>query len=394
MKRCFIYCFLLAFILCPLFANTKTQNKGDFKIYYRQINLNHMSPYFDYEGRYKIPAQLAKGVNHFCFTYKNNKLVSIQEIGTHYSWLIHPLLLIGANKIEYSYSAGKRIAKYYDANGKPTPNYKGIYVEETLYNKNGRKTGLKYFDYKGKPMQGIWNISEYHWQYNDSLVIETRKDLQGDSVDVSPYFPFRISGFEIDPVKHTVVQYNLDKNLHVINSSQGIAYYRDKENDRKDQLFWDYYDAKGMKIHPYGYNKGENIFDKNGYLCRINFCIGNDIPGYDIFIYNKNGNVVSYKSVWNGTEQKVATGDNIIDVKVAGEVKPAFIDTVSHAIKIYVPKGSDISYIKPHIRISQGAVVHPASDIPVDFSNGAVKYEVIAQNTVFSKTWNIEVMNR
>jgi hypothetical protein len=148
-----------------------------------------------------------------------------------------------------------------------------------------------------------------------------------------------------------------------------------------------------MKIHPYGYNKGENIFDKNGYLCRINFCIGNDIPGYDVFTYNKRGNVVSYKSVWNSTEQKTATGDDIMNVKVTGQLKPTFIDTVSHTIKIYVPKGSDISYIIPQIRISQGAVVHPASNIPVDFSNGAVEYEVIAQNTVFSKTWKIEVMN-
>jgi hypothetical protein len=375
----------------PLLSKGQQSNSSTVKVFYRHLNLNHMTPYFDYQGRYKISAKEAKNVNHYCFTYVKNKLLSIEETGTDYSWLIHPLLFVGANKIKYSYLPGKRIARYYDESDNPTPNYKGIYVEETLYNKKGQKTALKYYDYKGHPMQSIWNISQYQWVYSDSLVIEYRKNLKSDLVDVSPYFPFRISGFRIDPIQHTVIHYNLDQNLRTINSSQGIAYYKDREDAHGDQLDWEYYDSKSTMIHPYGYDRGENAFDINGNLERINFYVGKSLMGYRSFTYDSKGGIKSSVSVWNGSNQQMSSGSDILSFSVNGQAKPSFIDTIAHVIKIYVPKNSDQSYIVPQINISQGAVVHPASNVPVDFSKGSLKYEVIAQNTTHKKVWTVEI---
>jgi hypothetical protein len=391
MRKCLFYCLLFVIAFHPLLSNGQQSNNSTVKVYYRHLNQNHMTPYIDYEGRYRISANEAENVNHYCFTYKNHRLASIEETGTDYSWIMHPLLFIGSKNIKFTYSPGKRIARYYDEQGTPAPNYKGVYMEETLYNKKGQKTNLKYYDYKGHPMEGVWNISEYKWIYKDSLVIEYRKNLKGDLVDVSPYFPFRISGFCIDLVQHCITHYDLDKNLHIINSPEGIAYYEDKENVEGDQLYWEYYDSLRTMKHPYGYDRGVNQYDKKGNLERINFYVGEKLVSYRAFTYDSKGSIKSYLSVWNGSEQKISSANDILNFTVPGQVKPSLIDTVSHIIKVYVPEATDLSYIVPRIEASQGAFVYPASNIPVDFTRGNVNYEVIAQNTTYRKVWTVAI---
>lgn len=384
---CFGLLLITTFIMVPV--NGQVQ-KGTKKLYYLHLKLNHMSPYFDYIGHYPITALEAKKVNHYCFTYYKNKLVSIQEKGTDYCWAIHPLLFMGAEKVCYTYYPGKRIARYFNAQGEPSPNYKGVYVEETTFNKKGQKVSLKYYDYKGKPMQGVWNVAEYDWGYRDSLVIEHRKNVKGDFVDVSPYFPFRVSGFRIDPVKHTIAHYNLDKDYNIVNSSQGIACYKDQENAQGDQLNWKYYDSKGTLISPYGYSEGENIFDHNGYVVKMNFYVGTKVVGTRSFQYNDKGSVKTSTNVWNGVKQISSSDANILVFSIKNQ-KASAIDTLRHTIKIVVPKGTDLSYIVPVISVPAGAACHPASGIPVDFSKGSVKYNVIAGNIVHNQDWIVTV---
>lgn len=384
---CLSILFVTSFILFPVKGQEKN---GIKKLYYRHLKLNHMSPYFDYIGHYPITAQEAKKVNHYCFTYSKNKLVSIEEKGTDYCWMVHPLLFMGAEKVCYTYTSGKRTARYFDEQGKPTPNYKGIYVEVTAYNKKGQKVSLKYFDYQGKPMQGVWNVAEYDWDYRDSLVVEHRKNVNGDFVDVSPYFPFRVSGFRIDPVKHTIAHYDLDENYKIINSPQGIACYKDQENAQGDQLNWKYYDSKGTLISPYGYSEGENIFDYCGYIVKMNFYVGTNVVGTRSFQYNKEGAVKTSTNYWNGVKQLSSSEANIHGFTIKNQ-KSFSIDTLQHTIKITVPKGTDLSRIVPEISVPMGAVVHPASGIPVDFSKGSVKYTVIAANIVHSQDWTVGV---
>ncbi|MDP4186646.1 MAG: hypothetical protein Q8907_04990 [Bacteroidota bacterium] len=390
MKKFFlIFCLLFTALIFSASINGQGQ-KGTKKLYYRHLKLNHMSPYFDYIGHYPLTAQEAKKVNHYCFTYYKNKLVSIEEKGTDYCWAIHPLLFMGAEKVCYTYTPGKRTARYFNAKGEPSPNYKGVYVEETTFNKRGQKVSLKYYDYKGKPMQGVWNVAEYNWDYRDSLVIEHRKNVKGDWVDVSPYFPFRVSGFKVDPVKHTIAHYNLDENYKIINSPQGIACYKDQENAQGDQLNWKYYDSKGTLISPYGYSEGENIFDHQGYIVKMNFYVGNNVVGTRSFQYNKEGAVKTSTNVWNGVKQISSSEANIHGFTIKNQ-KSSSIDTLQHTIKITVPKGTDLSFIVPVISVPMGAVIHPAPNVPVDFSKGCVRYTVIAANIVHSQDWMVTV---
>ena len=143
--------------------------------------------------------------------------------------------------------------------------------------------------------------------------------------------------------------------------------------------------------HPYGYDRGVNQYDKKGNLERINFYVGEKLVSYRAFTYDPKGSIKSYLSVWNGSEQKISSANDILSFTVPGQVKPSLIDTVSHIIKVYVPEAIDLSYIVPRIDASQGAFVYPASNIPVDFTRGNVNYEVIAQNTTYSKVWTVAI---
>jgi hypothetical protein len=382
---------LCPLVLCTTSAQTNIIHDDTLKLYYRHLYFNHMSPYFDWEGHYPITEDLAKSVNHYCFVYYKDTLRRITEVGTDFSWLIHPLMLIGAERVDYFYSPEKITRKYLNAAGEPFPNYKGIYIEEVTFDETGQAKSLKYFDYKGQPMQGKWGISEYIWEKKDTLIIEKRKNKYGAFVNVAPSFPFRTSGLKIDTINHSITHFNLDDNLKVVNSAEGIACYIDKENSIGDVDAWLYYKSNGEVAFHSDYNYAKTIYDNDGFIKEHKYYVGNELVGQNKFDYDKAGNIKSYSVMWNNQPQSVSTNTDIFSFSIKNQIQNPIINSSEHTIDVYIPLGSDLSYIVPTISVSERSTVQPASGIPVDMSIGSYSYIVIAENTVYMQNWTINV---
>lgn len=86
------------------------------------------------------------------------------------------------------------------------------------------------------------------------------------------------------------------------------------------------------------------------------------------------------------------TGNEILSFKVEGQVSEAIINSEASTVFVELDRASDLTIIKPLIEVSKNASIDPASGIETDFSNGAVKYMVVAENNEINY-WMVTIVN-
>ena len=179
--------------------------------HYRHLRYNHVSPFIQLVGIHPIDEATAQATSHYIFKYDNsNRLVEI--INNHYhSEKKHPLASIGVFKMVIEYEKGEETRTFFDLNNNRITNDRGVYTEVFSLGKNQFKNKLAFYDLEGNPMESNWNISKYQWEKKNDWVIERRFNLKNETVKLSPYFDFNITGILLDKNGTPKAKYNLNE---------------------------------------------------------------------------------------------------------------------------------------------------------------------------------------
>jgi hypothetical protein len=256
----FILNLLFLIIGLNVFAQSEVQTKS-----FRHLRFNHISPYIDLAGIHPIDLSIAESTSHYVFNYdKLGRLVEV--INNHYhTERRHPLASLGVYRLVIEYKEDTAIWTFYNSKGARISNDREVYKEVYHYDSSQFKSGLKFYDLDDSPMESNWGISEYQWSRNDGFVIERRFNLANEAVDVSPYFPFGVTGILLDKMGFPKAHYNLDENLKPVNNEFGIASYKDKYDELGNHTEYSYYNSEDvLSLNQWQFAIGRKSYDEQG----------------------------------------------------------------------------------------------------------------------------------
>jgi len=217
--------FLLTIVFLSYSLFTEAQTAKYFKhLVFRE------TPYSVTEGRIPITEEEAQNINYFKLNYNTlNRLILVEYkynqnlIDLNRSGILDgKRALASKTKIDYSKDTETRL--FFDFDNKPTTNGMGVFKEVYLYSKKGKRIGLKFYNKNDEPINNSWNIFEYTWKHiNNNSILETRKDVNGVSVTMRPYYKFHNVLYKFNDKGLLLSMNNVDNRLKLINDETGIA---------------------------------------------------------------------------------------------------------------------------------------------------------------------------
>ncbi|MFK5983597.1 MAG: S41 family peptidase [Flavobacteriaceae bacterium] len=213
----------IVFLSCSLFTEAQTTK------YFKHLVFRE-TPYSKTEGRITLSEDESKNTNHFKLSYDtSNRLILIEYlyknslINLNRSGILDgKRALASKTKIDYTKNTETRI--FFDVDNKPVSNGMGVFKEVYLYNKKGKRIGLKFYNKNDEPINNSWNIFEYTWKHvNNNSVLETRKDVNGVNVTMRPYYKFYNVLYKFNDKGLLLSMNNVDKRLKLTNDETGIA---------------------------------------------------------------------------------------------------------------------------------------------------------------------------
>lgn len=314
-------------ILCFCFGlQAQNQNR---KKHFRHIRYNHVSLHVPVMGIYPISQQEADSTSHYVFIYNDKK--QLVEIENHHynTQRQHPLTTFGAYRIVFTYNGNQETRTFQDPNGKYITNDRGVYKEVYTKNKNGFITDLNFYDLEDNPMLSNWNISRYHWKKYKKMVIENRYNLEGSTVNISPYFEFGTTGIVYNKKGFPKANYNLDKNLKPVENASGVASYHDTYDENGNHIKYEYHDKDdNLTINQWGFAIGEKKYDAKGnQIGRAVYDVDNNLLNERIDFSNVYTKMASPISKEDSTEIKRIALGYLIALQ---QLKPKLMEEVMH----------------------------------------------------------------
>lgn len=254
-----------------LFLGLSLSSLAQSTKYFRQLRYNHVSPFIEIVGTHPIDSNIASKTSHYIFKYDANCRIS-EIINNHYhTEKVHSLASIGAHKIIFKYEKDKEIRTFYDPNNKRISNDRDVYKEVYLIDKNNIKKQLNFYDLEDKPMESNWKVTKYQWQQTTKYIVEKRYNLKGKLVDISPYFPFGITGIILDKNGAPKGHYNLTEKLEILENKYGVASYQDTYDNIGNHIKYTYHNKNDELImNQWGYAVGKKGYDKLGNYIKLN----------------------------------------------------------------------------------------------------------------------------
>ena len=234
--------------------------------YFSSLRYNHVSLHTAIKGILPISQNEAQQQSHYIFKYNDKgKLTEIIN-NTYNNVKLHPLTHFAAKRVEFTYSKGKEVRKFYDVNDVLMPNIRGVYQEVYQIDENGFVHQLNFYDDRNEAMESRWKIAEYRWHKHKELVIEQRFNLNNEKQPLSPYFLFDDTGIEYDADGNPIRHYNLDNNFNIVNNNKGIAYYQDTYDATGQHTKYAYYDEnRKLTYSPWKFAYAIKNYDEKGY---------------------------------------------------------------------------------------------------------------------------------
>jgi len=317
---------VLLFILTPFISNGQSNHNEK---YYRHLKYNHVSPHVPVKGIYQINKVAASKTSHYVFKFnKSNQLIEI--INNHYhTEKRHPLASIGAYKTVITYTNNLETRIFFDKNNKRIANDRNVFKEVYLFNKEGFKYELKFYDLEDTPMESNWNISTYKWSKRGKMIIEQRFNLENTFVNLSPYFEFGITGILYDENNSPKGHYNLNYRFEVQENSSGIASYQDTYDENGNHIKYSYHNVKNQFVkNQWGFAYRIKEYDHNG-------------NNLSLLSYDENGVLINNREIYSNVTEKtpsIATQKDSLEIgrKSLGylialqELNPKLMETVIH----------------------------------------------------------------
>lgn len=287
-------------------CQSKSEGEDDKVKHFRHIQFSETS--FDIEkGIHPISAKEAKDINNYKFTYDDaGRLVEVAYCRD--TVLLSYGSIRGAAKITYTYTDNQQIKKFFNASGEQV-SQGSVYTEVYSLDENGVRTGMKFLNKEGEPVENWNKINYYVWTIMDNgWVKENRYNMAGEEMVMSQFCPFYELRFAYDEKGYvtSMMNYQGDTlyNCTAENCGDiGVSYFEFKNSEQGDLLSFSVHNTVGQLSNLYwGWAKRLNTVDENGYILESavydqddEFVGGNSIPVTKT-IYDEHGAVTE---TWN-----------------------------------------------------------------------------------------------
>jgi hypothetical protein len=237
--------------------------------YFRSLLFSE-TPWDTETGSYPLTAEQAKTVNNYKLTYDDqNRLVSAEY---NRNGVLLDYSSMGAAKVTYTYQDSLQTKHFFNQNGEPIEN-NGAFAYEYHLNKEGMRTGMRFLDKEGKPVENRNKINRYVWsKMPDDMIRELRYNLAGDSVVMNPFCPFYELRFSYNDKGFVTRLANYDSdtlyNCTAENCGDiGVSYFLFDLNPAGDVLQFSVHNTTNRLSNLYwGWAKRVNKVDANGYV--------------------------------------------------------------------------------------------------------------------------------
>ena len=221
-------------------------------------------------GSHEITADQAKTINNYKFTFDENKrLVSVDY---NRNGVLLDYSSMGAARVTYDYTGNLQTKHFFNQKNEPIENG-GAFAYEYTLNNEGMRTGLRFLDKEGKPVENRNKIHNWVWtKLPDGMIRELRYNLAGDSVVMNPFCPFYELRFTYDANGFVTRLANYDNdtlyNCTAENCGDiGVSYFAFENNESGDVLSFSVHHTSGRLSNLYwGWAKRINKVDPNGYV--------------------------------------------------------------------------------------------------------------------------------
>lgn len=239
--------------------------------YYRNLLFSETS--FDLErGSHPLTPEEAKTINSYKFIYDSlGRLVSVEFVRNDV--LLDYSSLREASKIMYEYAEGKQIKHFFNKNNQQIKVDGDVYTFEYSLDENGRRTGLKFYDSVGSPVENRNKINYYTWsKLPDGMVKENRFNLANEETIMSEFCPFYELRFTYNDKGFVtrMANYQGDTlyNCTAENCGDiGVSYFSFETTDAGDVTSFSVHNTLGRLSNLYwGWAKRLNKVDENGYV--------------------------------------------------------------------------------------------------------------------------------
>ena len=303
--------FLIVFFLTGIFSlgfmscqqTPKAEDAENVK-HYRHIRFSE-TPYDDIMGSHSLSAEEALAVNNYQFTYDDqNRLISV-EFKRGDELLDYSNL--GAAKIVIEYAENKETLHFFNKDNEPQE-LAGVFTEVYELDENGNRTGLRFYDKEGNPVENRNKIAWYTWStLDDGKIKENRFNLKGEEVVLNEFCPFyelRFSYGENGLVTR-MENYQADTlyNCTAENCGDiGVSYFTFDYNEAGDLNKFTVCNTTGQLSNLYwGWAKFVHVFDEHGnvieraYFDQDDEYLGGKRNPVSQYAYNEHGALVEVR---------------------------------------------------------------------------------------------------
>lgn len=262
---------LIGFVSCTGNSPGKKAHSGIE--YYRSLQFSE-SPYDIEKGTHPLTERQAADINNYKFTYDNSGRLQSVEFGRN-NLLLDYSSMGGAAKITYEYKDNKQIRRYFNKNNEQIES-SGVFSAEYTLNGKGERTGLKFFDKNGNPIENRNKIHSYTWSIlENGMVRELRYNLANEEVVMNPFCPFYELRFSYNDKGYMtrMANYKADTlyNCTAENCGDiGVSYFSFTPNEKGDVLQFSVFNVFGQMSNLYwGWSRRVTKVDENGYALEV-----------------------------------------------------------------------------------------------------------------------------
>ncbi len=254
---------LLASVSCQ--TADKSANSG--VKYFRHLKFSE-TPFDIFSGLHGLTAEEAGDIIHYKFSYDDQgRLISLE-------YRRGDELLEGARsgapRIQISYEGNKEVQHYFDSKGEPMSR-SGCFTAEYKLDENGARTGLRFLDQEGNPVENRNGIAWYKWEILvNGQLRENRFNLEGEETVLNEFCPFYELRFTYDENGFVSNMANFQGdtmyNCTVENCGDiGVSYFSFDYNDAGDLTQFTVSSLNGQLSNLYwGWARFENKYDEHG----------------------------------------------------------------------------------------------------------------------------------
>ncbi len=275
--------------------------------YYRALQFSE-TPYDIERGTHPVTPDQAASVNNYKFTYDNSGHLLSVEFGRN-NILLDYSSMGGASKITYEYKDNKQIKRFFNKNNEEIES-SGVYTAEYTLDKNGLRTGLKFYGKDGSPVENRNKIHSYDWSILDNgMVRELRYNLANEEVVMNPFCPFYELRFSYNDKGYMtrMANYKADTlyNCTAENCGDiGVSYFSFMPNKNGDNEEFSVFNVFGQMSNLYwGWSKRVTKFDENGYPVEIQVYdqddeyVGGKLTPVEVHTYDTHGALTEVRNM-------------------------------------------------------------------------------------------------